>query len=148
MLRAIIRTLEGESPEVRDRIMMACGRECASLPCPPKWNISLDMVYDITSKTMDVKERIGLLNELVPWCSEWIMDKDSIISECMTCGCLLVQNGLVEPSEVWCECSLGWVKAIFEVIFQGPVQVKLASAIGRGDRTCKYMVTPSYKSVE
>lgn len=140
MLSAILRALEYESPEVRNRIMMACGKECASLPCPPRWNVSLDMVYDIASQTKYVNRRIDLLNKSAPWCAEWIMQDDYIMSECTTCGCLLIQEELVDANPVWCDCSVGWVKTIFEALLQIPVQVELVSAIGRGDKTCKYVV--------
>ncbi len=143
ILRAILGALENEDIEVRNRIMIACGKECANLPCPPMWEASLDIVRDIVSKTNDLKKRIELLNQLVPWCADWVVKNDWITSECTTCGCLLVQNGAVDANPIWCQCSVGWVKSIFEVVFQSPVQVKLASAIGQGDKTCKYMVKPN-----
>jgi hypothetical protein len=37
-------------------------------------------------------------------------------------------------------CSLGWVKAVFEIIAGAPVQAKLEQAIGRGDPVCEFMV--------
>jgi len=140
MLKAILKALESESPEVRHRIMMACGKECANLPCPPKWNVSLDTVHDIASRIKKVNERIDLLNQEVPWCAAWTTLNDEIISDCSECGCLLVQAGLVNVSSVWCDCSLGWINTIFEALFQHPVHVELLSAIGRGDRTCNYRV--------
>ncbi len=143
ILRVILSALEEEDPEVRNRIMIACGKECANLPCPPKWEVCLDIAHDIVFKTNDWKKRIELLNQLVPWCADWVIANDWITSECTTCGCLLVQNGVVDANPVWCQCSVGWIKSIFEVIFQSPVQVKLASAIGQGDKTCKYLVKPN-----
>ncbi len=143
MLSVILRALEDEDREVRNRLMIACGKECANLPCPPKWDVSLDIAHDIISKTDDVTKRIELLNQSVPWCADWVMENDWIVSECTTCGCLLVQNGIVDASPLWCQCSMGWVKSIFEIIFQSPVQVMLTSAIGQGDKTCKYLVKPN-----
>ena len=146
LLAAILKALETESVEVRRRVMMACGKECAKLPCPPKWNISLDTVTKIVKKTSDTKERIELLNQEVPWCAEWVFDDNTIISECYECGCLLVQAELVRDRTVWCDCSIGWAKEILEALLQFSVQVELVSAIGRGDKTCKFLVKIPSKS--
>jgi predicted hydrocarbon binding protein len=146
LLTAILRALETESTEVRKRVMMACGKECAHLPCPPEWNSSLDLVTLIVERTSDVKKRIELLNQEVPWCAEWVFDDNTISSECHECGCLLVQNELIKDCAVWCDCSIGCVKEILEALLQFPVQVELVSAIGRGEKTCKYLVKIPTKS--
>jgi predicted hydrocarbon binding protein len=140
LLTAMLRALESESTEVQTRVMMACGKECARLPCPPEGQSSLDLVAKIVERTSDVKERIELLNQEVPWCAEWICEENTIFSECYECGCLLVQSELIKDCAVWCDCSIGWVKEILEALLQLPVKVELVSAIGRGDKTCKYLV--------
>jgi len=146
LLTAILKVLETETAEVRIRVMMACGKECARLPCPPEWTSSLDIVAKIVERTSDVKERIELLNQEVPWCAEWVYDENMIFSECYECGCLLVQDELIKDCAVWCDCSIGWVKEILETLLQLPVHVELVSSIGRGDKTCKYLVKISSTS--
>lgn len=140
MLNAILEALERESPDVRARVMTACGEECARLPCPPRWEVSYTKAWKISQKTSSLSERVDLLNQEVPWCGEWSVTDTVVSSECDSCGCLLVQDQLVSPSQVWCACSLGWIKAIFEALLQCPVHVELVSSIGRGDAVCKYLV--------
>ncbi len=147
MLIAILGALEKERAEVRERVMMACGKECANLPCPPNWRVSLNTVRQIARQTRSTEERINLLNQKVPWCGNWTLQNDAITSECTECGCLLVQANLVSHDRVWCDCSLGWVKTIFEVLLQSQVDVELVSAIGRGEATCQYKVRLAPKSI-
>jgi len=147
MLVAILKALEKERTEVRERVMMACGKECASLPCPPNWKASFNTARQIARRTRVMEERIRLLNQEVPWCGNWILQNDEITSECSECGCLLVQANLVNHIGVWCDCSLGWVKTIFETLLQSQVDVELVSAIGRGNTICQYKVRLATKSI-
>ncbi len=140
MLNAILEALESESFEVSARVMRSAGVMCATLPCPPAWGVSLHKALEISQKSESLEERVAMLNRDIPWCGEWSFMNGTISSECDSCGCLLVQDGLVSPSGIWCACSLGWVEAIFAALLQCPVRADLVSAIGRGDATCKYIV--------
>ena len=85
---------------------------------------------------------LDLLNRQVPWCGSWVRDGDVITSVCEQCGCPLVRAGWVRPSPAFCNCSRGWVKAVFETALGRPVEVELGQAIGRGDPVCRFLVRP------
>jgi len=69
-----------------------------------------------------------------------VRNQDAIACVCERCGCPLVNDGLVSSSPIFCSCSRGYVKAVFEVILGGPVVVELEQAIGRGDPVCRFVV--------
>ncbi|UCE28178.1 MAG: hypothetical protein JSW52_05375 [Candidatus Coatesbacteria bacterium] len=136
---ALIAGLDAETDdETKARVMEYCGRACA-------------LTYGSieTAKTIrnGVKEIDEFLDEIKRvdgfWCGTWVRDGDIVYSICEDCGCPLVLGGLVEQSPVFCDCSRGWVKAVFEEVFRGPVEVKLEQAIGRGDPVCKFVVSPA-----
>jgi hypothetical protein len=77
---------------------------------------------------------------LLETCGEWRRDGDAIVSVCERCGCPLVREGLVKLVPAFCECSRGFVGALFERVFGRPVSVVLKRAIGRSDPVCEFVV--------
>ena len=40
----------------------------------------------------------------------------------------------------YCDCSLGWQKHMFEIVFGKPVEVRYIETILRGGKTCKFEI--------
>jgi predicted hydrocarbon binding protein len=121
--------------EARARVLTHCGRGCAL------YHGSLERAKAIQQGTQDVDELLDELNQQEGlWCGRWIRDDDIITSICEACGCPLVGAGLVKPSPTFCNCSRGWVEAVFEIVLGRPVTVELKQAIGRGDPVCEFIV--------
>jgi predicted hydrocarbon binding protein len=121
--------------EARARVLTHCGRGCAL------YHGSLERAKAIQQGTQDVDELLDELNQQEGlWCGRWIRDDDIITSICEACGCPLVGAGLVKPSPTFCNCSRGWVEAVFEIVLGKPVTVELKQAIGRGDPVCEFIV--------
>jgi hypothetical protein len=59
------------------------------------------------------------------------------------CPCALVRKGVTPPSV--CECSLGWQKHAFEVVFARPVEVELKGSLLRGDSQCSFAIRAATK---
>ena len=137
-ITALIAGLDAEVDEgTRTRIMEYCGRACAA------HFGSLDIVKTARSKTSDIDEILDLLNQQEDfWCGKWLHDGQVICSVCEACGCPLIRVGLVELSPTFCQCSIGWVKLVFETALGKPVEVNLEQAIGHGDKVCRYVVMP------
>jgi len=135
-IAALMTGLEAEVDErVRAQVMEYCGRACAS------YFGSIDTVKTVQSNVREIDELLDGLNQQKDfWCGRWIRKGDTIYSVCEECGCSLVRAGLVELSPAFCQCSQGWVKAVFEAALGRPVKVDLERAIGRGDQVCKYIV--------
>lgn len=58
--------------------------------------------------------------------------------EMKECPCAFVRAG-VTPACV-CQCSIGWQKHAFEVVFGRPVEVELKGSLLRGDRRCSFEI--------
>ena len=118
----------------KEQLLEACGRTCAS------HHGAIDMAHSIAKSSSDIDEQLDLVNHKIPWCGHWRRRDRSIYAVCESCGCPLVREGLVTLSPAFCNCSRGYVKAVFEVILGGSVIVELAQSIGRGDAVCRYVV--------
>ncbi len=118
----------------KERLLESCGRACAI------HYGSSEMAQSIAKSADQIDQHLDQVNQKIPWCGKWVRDKDTITCVCESCGCPLVREGLVALSPIFCNCSRGYVKAVFEVILGGPVTVELKQAIGRGDPMCQYVV--------
>jgi predicted hydrocarbon binding protein len=139
---AVLAGLDAEADdETKARVMEYCGRACA------RAHGSVETVKAIRSRVGGIEDFLEEINRVDGfWCGTWLRDGDAVYSICAACGCPLVTGGLVEPSPVFCNCSRGWVKAVFEEVLNGPVDVKLEQAIGRGDPVCEFVVSPARSS--
>lgn len=120
--------------EVRTRLLEACGRTCAV------HHGDLDRAEAAGERADDLAGLLDRLNRDVSWCGAWRREAGGIVSICEQCGCPLVREGLVKLSPVFCACSTGFVRALFERALGRPVLVRLEQAIGRGDPVCKFSV--------
>ncbi len=118
----------------KEKLLESCGRTCAV------HYGSIKAAQSIAKSTAKIDDLVKQVNEKISWCGKWVRKKDTISSICTSCGCPLVREGLVTLSPIFCNCSRGYVKAVFEVILGRPVIVDLEQAIGRGDRICRYVV--------
>jgi len=137
-IRTLIEGLDAEVDDnIREKLMYKCGRTCAL------YHDSIRMVREIQQKVKNIDELLDEINKRKDfWCGIWERDGDTIYSICEDCGCPLIREGLIGLSPTFCECSLGYVKAVFEMALERPVKVELESAIGRGDKVCKFVVLP------
>ena len=139
LLRKWVRSLlsaldENVGAEARSRLLEACGRTCAA------HHGDLDRAEAAGERAGDLDELLDSLNRDVSWCGAWRREEDGIVSVCEQCGCPLVREGLVKLSPVFCACSTGFVKELFERALGRPVLVCLEQAIGRGDPVCRFVV--------
>jgi predicted hydrocarbon binding protein len=118
----------------RARLLTACGKTCAV------HHGDLEEARRLRGFSGGIDELLVELNRQVGWCGEWRREGDTITSICTECGCPLVREGLVQLSPTFCECSRGFVKALFETVLDKPVMVELKQAIGRGDPVCEFAV--------
>ena len=121
--------------QTRSKLMETCGTVCA------RHHASIDIAKSVKQESKDIDGFLEKLNQQKDyWCGKWVREGDIIYSVCEECGCPLVLAGLVELSPTFCDCSRGWVKAVFETALGKPVEVELTQAIGRGDKVCKFVV--------
>lgn len=134
LLDAIVKSLNEVDLETRRRIMESCGKACA------QEDGDLAIAEGIGKTASSVKEVVERINKELVWCGIWSQKGKSIECICAKCGCPLVRSKLVDRNAIWCFCSRGWVKVIFEAALRKRVEVELEKAIGRGDNVCKFVV--------
>ena len=57
-----------------------------------------------------------------------------------TCFCPLVSEVKEGLSPTYCQCSVGWLKEMFETVSGRPVKVDALETVKRGGRTCRFNV--------
>lgn len=93
----------------------------------------------------------GFLDELSRrWHAEVSQDRDRGLVEIAfppsgECACPLLRKGLSPGSA--CDCSAGWQKQAFEVVFGRPVAVRIVSTVLRGGDRCRFEVAPADATV-
>ncbi len=134
-MEALIQGLD-ESVEKgkKEKIMEKCGMTCSH------YHGHIDKIRAMKKKGQNLEEILEQMNQDEMWCGEWIKKGDIIYSFCRVCECPFVVSEIIRPSSTFCQCSKGFVKSIFEAIFEKPVQVDLKKAIGQGDNVCHFVV--------
>ena len=56
------------------------------------------------------------------------------------CFCPLVEDGPAKLPDTYCQCSVGYVKEMFERAVGKPVKVDLTESIKRGGKACRFTV--------
>lgn len=59
------------------------------------------------------------------------------------CLCPFVESGPEGLSPLYCHCSVGYVKEMFETYLKKNVNVELITSLKRGDKTCSFKITMS-----
>lgn len=59
------------------------------------------------------------------------------------CLCPFVEKGPEGLSGSYCECSVGYVKFMFNTFLKKPVEVELLESLKRGGQTCRFKITLS-----
>ncbi|MFH1942550.1 MAG: DUF6144 family protein [bacterium] len=129
-LTSLMKNMDDRLDEsTRMSLMESCGRDCAR-----RGAITL------------AESSKGDVEKLVQGLKKWIGDKNAVLKgneahlQYDKCFCELVGKGPERFSDTWCNCSVGWVKQMFETTAQKPVKVELVQSIKRGAPSCKFVV--------
>lgn len=66
---------------------------------------------------------------------------DLLTDKYTRCYCPLRRSGLVDSPKL-CDCTLGWAKEVYGIVWGRPVEINLLMSIGRGDEYCKISIKP------
>jgi predicted hydrocarbon binding protein len=69
------------------------------------------------------------------------ISKDGVFVIYEECYCPLVKNYEEKVSPNFCNCSVGWIKELFETALKKPVKVEKISTIKQGNKQCKFKIT-------
>nr|KXH70762.1 MAG: hypothetical protein AM325_00080 [Candidatus Thorarchaeota archaeon SMTZ1-45] len=56
------------------------------------------------------------------------------------CFCPLIRDCLDETPEVFCYCSAGWPKQLWEGILEHPLKIEIVKSLTKGDDTCEFAI--------
>ena len=130
-ISSLMRAMEEQLGEqARSQLMESCGRACAGRSSVMK--TARACKGDVGKL---VKVLAGLLGEGTT------LSGNIVQLTYPKCYCELVADGPDRLPDVYCHCSEGWVKEIFETAAQKKVRVETLQTIKRGAGSCRFRIT-------
>lgn len=119
-------------------ILENCGRACAHKhKVAGAAESARKKIKDLT----DLIEVAEILNKNKVGGGHLKKEGDLLTDKYTRCYCPLRRSGLVGSPKL-CDCTLGWAKEVYGIVWGKPVEVKLLMSIGRGDEYCKISIKP------
>lgn len=117
--------------ETRVKVLEGCGRKCIG-------ESFLAKAQALAKKSKNTDEFLDKL------CKVWKhlhVDKNGVFAVYEQCYCPMVKayKGKLSPS--FCNCSVGWIKELFERSLDKPVKVEKLGTIKQGSKQCKFKIT-------
>ena len=82
---------------------------------------------------LQVANMVAVLNESG---AGWYMEGKVLYTKMFVCECPMLEQGRIHQSLTWCHCTAGYSKALFEHIFERPVEVEVLQSIKQGFDYC------------
>jgi predicted ArsR family transcriptional regulator len=117
--------------ETRVSVLESCGRKCIG-------NGFLVKAQTLAKKSKNTDEFLEKLGKV--W-KHLHVDKNGTFVVYDQCYCPMVKayKGKLSPS--FCNCSVGWIKELFEKSLNKPVKVEKLGTIKQGSKQCKFKIT-------
>jgi len=131
-----IRTLmagldEHADEEMLVKVLEQCGRQCQSASFVKKAR----SIFEKSGNVDEFLENLGKIYKHIH------REGDGVYLVYPKCYCSMVNRiPIGKLAAVYCNCSRGWAKALFEGALKKPVEVKLLKSIKRGDKECRFKV--------
>jgi predicted hydrocarbon binding protein len=134
-INTLLHTIETEvDSDLGKRIIESCGKVCAND------GGVLKEVNKLKHKMKDNKDVDLLINEMnkAGIAGGQLKREDNIIYGVYEkCYCPSRKD---IDSPIYCNCTQGWAKAVFEIALERPVEVRLEKAIAWGDECCQFVI--------
>ena len=122
---------EHADEEMLVKVLEQCGRQCQSASFIKK-------ARSIYEKSENVDEFIANLSKVNKHLHR---EGDGVYLVYPKCYCSMVNKiPAGKLAAIYCNCSRGWAKALFEGALKKPVEVKLLKSIKRGDKECRFRI--------
>jgi predicted hydrocarbon binding protein len=132
----LVNTLETElDKSVSEKIIENCGRICAKECGATK---EVEEIIKSLGNTASVDSIIEKMNNAGIAGGKLRKDGNVIVGIYEQCYCPSRKH---IKSNLYCKCTQGWVKEVFEMVFDKKVDVVLEKSIAWGDEICKFIVT-------
>lgn len=91
------------------------------------------------------RERNIIYETKIPYMTkQYLAETDPTLRRYYACHCPwardAIKNGNVKLAEIFCQCSGGFHKKPWEVIFERPLKVDVLESILKGDRRCRFAI--------
>jgi len=131
-IRKVVAGIEEHADEAEcKKILEACGRQCA----PRGLIAKAREIYQSAGDTAEFVARLGEVFSAVQ------IEDGKVFVIYPECYCEQIKG---VPSEdipnAYCNCSVGWVKEVFEGALGRPVGVRRVSSVIAGDPECRFEV--------
>jgi predicted hydrocarbon binding protein len=128
----LLDTLDKEVDEkTRVKILESCGRKCIGAGFLKK----VEAIGKKSKSTEDFLEGLGKV-----W-KHLHVGKDGVFVVYEQCYCSLVKGSEVKVSPSFCNCSVGWIRELFETGLGKSVKVEKLGTIKQGNKQCKFKIT-------
>ena len=114
----------------RNAIIENCGRKCIS-------RTFIKHAVELKNQSKTTEEFLTNLNKIFG--SIKIIDGEVFVIY-NECNCPIIKNIHETVPKTYCKCAAGWIKELFETVFDKEVQVIIMSSIQWGDDICKFKV--------
>ena len=114
-------------------LVEACGRECA------KKHMTGLLKFKTSLAGLPLETQIQLMNENHIGGDSVELKGDTIEGKYAKCYCPTRSSGMV-TAPAFCNCTIGWLKEVYENLFDKKVEVRLIESIGRGGEVCRYQL--------
>lgn len=129
-VKTLVERMDGAlDEETRARVMQSCGRQCI-----PSHVIS--EAARAYAESRDIDDFLARLNEMGIDGGNLTREGNTIYVRYGECYCGIVNRVGERISRTYCNCSVGWNKALFEAVFQRSVEVNLVESVISGAKRC------------
>jgi predicted hydrocarbon binding protein len=117
--------------EARLKVLEECGRACQS-------SSFINKAKAIYKKSKDLDDFLDKLGDVYKHLHREADKVYVIYPKCYCSQVKKIPKGKL--SGTYCNCSIGWAKALFEGALERPVEVIMKESIINGDKQCKFQI--------
>ena len=117
--------------ETRVKVLESCGRKCIG-------ESFLVKAQALAKKSKDTDEFLDKLSKV--W-KHLHLDKNGVFVVYEQCYCPMVKTYKGKLSPSFCNCSVGWIKELFERSLNKPAKVEKLGTIKQGSKQCRFKIT-------
>lgn len=108
----------------------------------------LDFVKSNPEIQSGVRQGNTIFVTKIPYNPEaYLLEEDPVLKRFHACHCGLARASIARNNDpvpaIWCNCSAGFEKLIFDVVFEKPVPVHVIESVLQGDLRCRFALSIS-----
>jgi predicted ArsR family transcriptional regulator len=119
--------------DIAKDVMEACGQQCMGQNLLVK-------AWKLQKQSQDIDDLLIKLNDAHIGGGKLHREGDIIYASYERCYCGSVSKTRQPISLIYCQCSCGWYKQLFEAILDRSVKVELLDSIIHGADTCQFII--------